>query len=357
MHLQKPLSLLDELEMELSMRAVSKHRNIPFEVTRYEREGDDTVVYGYNLLTGLSQEIKGTLSLTASDKHGDLHSATLFERHQDGPKQVKPGGVLVFEQCYEKSDGNLVGRWASSLFKSKDVGTVHIDFATVRCYETSERKAKPTREVFWLDTQSATLVHDLASLESCVENFLQATHCESTTPAFVVRAFDECGNAIAAECRQKTAQAGDARYESIPATIANFWHSQQGKMFQRVFNAPAGMYKVEVIRAGVGYFTKQSNDKFFDAQGKVRLLTGSGKEHHAAIIKKSYGHIANGLFTQSIVGTRRSNITQNNFYHYTKPVSLWDPFYRLEHVPTANFIPLPLKECYPLNSDDRTQKK
>ncbi|WFG00208.1 hypothetical protein [Aeromonas caviae] len=86
MHLQKPLSLLDELEMELSMRAVSKHRNIPFEVTRYEREGDDTVVYGYNLLTGLSQEIKGTLSLTASDKHGDLHSATLFERHQDGPQ-------------------------------------------------------------------------------------------------------------------------------------------------------------------------------------------------------------------------------------------------------------------------------
>lgn len=357
MLLKTPLSLLDELEMELSMRAVSKHRNIPFEVIRYEREGDDTVVYGYNLLTGSRQEIKGTLSLMSSDMHGDQRRATLFDRHQDGPKQVKPGGVLVFEQCHEKIDGDLVGRWASSLFKSADAGMVHIDFATVRCYEASERKPKPTREVFWLDTHSATLVHDLASLESCVSNFLQTAHCEATTPAFVVRAFDGSGNAIAVEWRQKATQVEDARYEPIPTTIADFWHSQQGQMFQRVFNAPAGMYQVEVIRAGVGYFTKQSNDKFFDDQGKVRLLTGSGKEHHAAMIKKSYGHIANGLFTQSIVGTRRSNVTQNNFYHYTKPVSLSDPFYRLEHVPTAHFIPLPLKECNPLSSDDRTQKK
>lgn len=348
------LSLLEELEVELKIaKSSNKPRNIPVQVTRYLNDGTNTVTLGGNLLLTPAKEIQASLFPRQPSSSTEKMRTELSERYLDGPKQVRPGGVLVFEQCIENSDGALSANWATSLFSSADMGDIIIDFATVKLYETNESRTKPVREVYWLDTRNSRLVDGLAALEQTIAEFLTTTaQCSITTPGFVIRAFDQDSNALAIEWRQQLTPSDGNSYifESVNSTLARFWQSEQGKIVQRVLASPNGLYQLEVIRSGIGYFTKESNEHLFDTQGKIRQLTTGGHEHQAALLRRTYGQHGSGLFCKSIIGIRQSP-NKNRFYHYTKPVAYHDPFYRLEHIPTDHFHPSSLKELYPLGND------
>lgn len=323
----------------------SARLNIPIEVERYEVEGNETVVWGFNLLEDESAPArKFRLGPYTKSPGSSYERASLKVRSESGAKGVKPGGLMVMEGAIEKGN-EYICNWTQSIAVNTDGGALFTGYATVRFWEgTATRRG--VKSVLFLDSDNAEIVHDLQGFEKVTKEFIQLTlDSNVATPAIIVRVIDgEKTLAFSIEGKRvsDTGNNEHGRNETPVEFYTRMIADPRIAPIQKILNTidPSNRYKVELIRGGIGFFTKDGCSHCFEADGKLILKTKNGKESSASIDQRSFNFNNVPHFAECNVGLRASKHREGVlFFHYVKPVDSYPGFYQMKDVPSKNYTP------------------
>lgn len=341
----------------------SARRNIPIQVERYETEGNETVVWGYNLLEDESAPArKFRLGPYTKNPGSNYERASLKVRSEPGAKCVKPGGLMVMEGALEKGN-EYICNWTQSIAVNSEGGVLSTGYATIRHWEGNATR-RGVKSVLFLDSNNAEIVSDMQSFESVTKSFIQATlDTNVSTPGIIVRLME--GNqtlAFSIEGKRVTGAGNNeiGRNETPDEFYNRMLTDPRLAPIQKILNTidPSNRYKIELIRCGIGFFTKDGCSHSFDANGKLALKTKHGKESPASIEQRSFNFNNVPHFANCNIGLRASKHHEGvMFFHYVKPVDSYPSFYQMKDVPSNNFTPLPDCVVNPFEKKDKEESE
>lgn len=320
-------------------------RNIPIEVDRYEVEGDETVVWGYNLLEDESAPArKFRLGAYTKNPGSSYERASLKVRSQPGAKGVQPGGLMVMEGAIEKGN-EYICNWTQSIAVNSNGGALYTGYATIRHWEGNATR-RGVKSVFFLDSANAVIVSDMQGFESVAKALVQTTlDTNVSTPAIIIRVIDgDKTLAFSVEGKRVTDSGNNelGRNETPEEFYTRMMTDPRIAPIQKILNTidPSNRYKIELIRCGVGFFTKDGCSHCFGTDGKLTLKTKSGKESPASIEQRSFNFNNIPHFAECNIGLRASKHREGVlFFHYVKPLDSYPGFYQMKDVPSNNFTP------------------